>query len=550
VELLEDKVKITNKNFKKGGIKLLDSQQENNEQSIKNEFLECFEIFREAKKKKEQEEQKPYMMFDYNAFNNATNSTNRLYDSLPRKYTKENVRNYLANPEKFERQVKELSIFLYVCSSEYKSFIDYRGKMLTHDFVLLPDGFLGDNSADKKLLNSFYLNLEFLENYNIKSKFSSIESILLREDIYFGYERSDGENFNWQRLPNNYCRIEGYDSFGCFSFEFDFSYFNNKSVDIDNFEPEFKVKYDVYKTSKSNKRWQKLDTSKAVCFKFDQSVLYALPYLSGIFPQLMGLEDYKDIQEESTRANNYKLITFEIPMKTGSDARPDQFLVTEPQKFHANAKSNIPTGVAVLTTPFKSSVINLNNSQFDDNVVAKAENDIYTMANISKLIGNGGESSMGLERSINNDESLLFNLLRQYELWLKKRLRLFNASLPNRFRWRIELLDTTIYNRDKVFEKYLKSGTSGFNKFYITSSLGISQHSFLGLAKLENKLLNLVDDMLKVLPSSATTSGNDVGGNPGKDISNKKDISIKGDDLETNKSKTFEEDEDIEDIIE
>lgn len=207
---------------------------------------------------------------------------------------------------------------------------------------------------------------------------------------------------------------------------------------------------------------------------------------------------------------------------------------------------------SVLTTPFKAEVINLNNSQFDDNTVAKAENDLYTSAGISRLIGNAEKTSMGLERSINNDESLLFALLRQYELWFKKRLRLFNATLPNRFKWRIEMLDCTIYNRDKMFEKYLKSGTSGgFNKFYITSSLGVSQHSFLGLANIENKLLNLVDDMLKVLPSSATTSGNDLGGNPGKDTSIKADSSIKGDDLDSNKnrSKAFEDEEESE-IIE
>lgn len=335
----------------------MDSQNSNPQQEpnpkIQTEFLECFEIYEQAKKKKDEESQKPYLLFDYNAFNQATNSTNRLYDSLPKKYTKANVRNYLANPEKFEKNVRELSVFLYVGSQEYKNFIDYRGKMLTHDYVLLPDGFLGDDSNNKKLLNSFYLNLEFLENYNIKSKFSSIESILLREDVYFGYERSDGENYNWQRLPSNFCRIEGYDSYGCFTFSFDFSYFNNVGITTDNFDAEFKTKYDIYKspkkdkTDKTDKRWQKLDPNKAICFKFDQSVLYTLPYLSGVFPQLMGLEDYKDVQEESTRAKNYKLITFEIPMKTGNDAKPDQFLVTEPQKFHSNAKSNIPDGIGV-----------------------------------------------------------------------------------------------------------------------------------------------------------------------------------------------------------
>ena len=80
----------------------------------------------------------------------------------------------------------------------------------------------------------------------------------------------------------------------------------------------------------------------------------------------------------------------------------------------------------------------------------------------------------------------------------------------------------------------------------------MSQGDFIGLAKLENEL-GLVDDMLKVLPSSATTPGNidDKGGNPGKKVEDKQDSGIVTDDLESNKNKTFviEEDEELEEEI-
>jgi hypothetical protein len=505
------------------------------EPQVQSEFLQFYDKFSEFYKTYTNQNQ-PALVYDFNAFNKAT--TNRVYDSKGRKYTKEQMRGYLANPEKYEKQIRDCSIYLYNSVHEYKHLIDYMSKMLTHDYVLIPDNINRDLN-DKKLINSFYKNLEFIEDYNIKYKLSSILSVLIREDFYFGYERSDGQNYVWQRLPSDYCRPLGWDEFGCVIFEFDFSYFGKQGLHLDNFDPEFRTRYDIYKAD-SSKRWQQL-SDKAICFKLDTSVLYGLPYFAGIFTDLMGIEEYKDDQEDSTRANNFKLIALKIPVYD-KEKGINQYLVTLDHiaNFVNNAQKVTPEKVGVFAYPGEAEALNLNNNQFDENSVTKAQNDLFTSAGVSRLIGNSEKTSMGLERSINDDEAVMFCLLKQYEVWFKKRLRMFNTD---KYKWKLFFPEITRYNREEMFEMFLKAGNAGFSKSPIVSSMGYSQSDFISLADIENNQLNMVESMLKVLPSAATTAGNDEGGNPGKAISNKADASIKGDDLQSNKnrSKTFEE---------
>ncbi len=514
--------------------------QQQPETQVKSDFLQAFDTFMESFNTFNNQNQSPSLVYDFNAFNKAT--TNRTHDSIGSKYTKDQTRGYLAKPERFEKQIRDSSIYLYSSVHEYKHLIHYMSHMLTHDYILIPDNNLNKTINDKKLLSSFYDNLEFIENYNVKEKLSAIETILVREDFYFGYERSDGDNYIWQRLPSDSCRLLGWDEFGCLTFEFDFSYFNKNGLALENFDSEFKTKFDSYKNN-SKERWQQL-SDNAICFKFDTSVLYGLPYFSGLFTDLMGLEDYKDDQEDSNRANNYKLISLQIPV-WDKDKGVNQYLVSldHVANFVSNAQRNTPTKFGIFASPMKTEVLNLNKSEFEENIVSKAQNDLMTSAGVSKLIGNGGDTSMGLERSIQDDETVMFGLLRQYELWFKKRLRMFNGD---KYRWKIFMPDISIYNKKEMFEMYLKSSNAGMPKSPLIASMNMSQADFISLANLENNQLNIVEELLVVLPSAATTSGNDEGGRPGKAVLDKKDISLKAD--EANKSKTFEDDEDGEEV--
>lgn len=352
----------------------------------------------------------------------------------------------------------------------------------------------------------------------------------MREDFYFAYERSDSENYIWQQLPSNFCRILGVDAYECITFEFDFSYFDKQNVDIDNYAPEFKTMYNIYK--KSGKRWQKLDSEKAICFKFDKSVLYTMPFFSAMFEEILGLDDYKDIQDNSTKSRNYKLLTQKIPMNTDKDAKINSFLIDDKAaiKFHNNVRANVPEFIGVVTTPMEITSITLDKQQTEEDIVGKAERNLFTTAGVSELLFNSDKGgSVGLNRSIEENASIMFGLLRQYEVWFKKRLKIFNNN-SRTYKWKLIFPDITIYNRADMFDKLLKSAQFGYSKFYVSASLGLSQSEILDINTLENTL-NLIDN-LKPLQSSHTQA-NDIG-RPLKDENNLSDKGAEQRDKEAN----------------
>jgi hypothetical protein len=520
-------------------------EDSNLEQKTKQEFVEFYEGYKEFKKlEKENNFLSPTLLFDVNAFNQATTYSNREYNAKSQKYTKKQIRQYLERPEYYDRQLREVSVYLYSNSQEYKNLMNYLSKMLTHDYILVPDGNLYDmiynsnKTNNIKLLKSFFANLEFIENYNLKAKLSDVESVLVREDIYFGYERTDGENCIWQQLPSNYSRILGWDEYGGFTMEFDFTYFTKPNISINNYASEFKEKFDLYK--KNNKqnnnidlRWQKL-SDNAIVFKFDKSVLYGLPQFSGILDEILSLSEYKDLQETTSRTNNFKLIHQKIPQNTDKEAGVNKFLIDDKSavKFHNNLKSNLPEGVGCATTPMSLTEVILKNNQFDEDLVGKAERNMFVSAGVSQLLfSSDGKTSIGLNRSIEADSALMFSLLRQEELFMKKKLKMFNANDKGKlgkFKWKLIFPNLTIFNMEDYRTALMNNAQFGYSKFCTS----MSQSDIIGLLYLE-KTLGLIN-MMEPLKSSNTTPGESKGGKPPSDPNSLGDAGIDQIDRQSN----------------
>jgi hypothetical protein len=512
------------------------TQQQNQNQTqldIKSEFLDFYKVFEQYKK--DEIQNSPTLFFDVNAFNQGTVSS-RYYESTPYKYTKKQIRGYLERPETFERQLREVSLFLYANFQEYRNIIRHLSKMLTHDYVLIPTGNLYDIVSSKaknvKFLKSFYANLEFVENYNIKSKLSDVEAILLREDFYFGYERSDGEDYIWQQLPTNYSRILGQDKQGNLTMEFDFTYFTKSNVSIDNFAIEFHEKYELYKQNYQKYRWQKL-SDNAIVFKMDKSVLYTLPQFSGVFASILGITDYLDLQEESSKANNYKLLHQKIPQNTDKDSKVNDFKIDDKAavKFHNNVVKNVAGNhIGTVTSPMEINAISLSDSKIDEDLVGKALRNLFAQAGISQsLFSTDKNGAIGLNRGLEVDMALMFSLLRQEELFMKKRLKMFNDSIKSKFKWKLLLPNVTVHNESDYKKEVINNAQYGYSKFCNT----LSQSDLIALLYLEQAIG--LQSMMSPLLSSHTISG-EVG-NPGIDDNKKADSSIVVDNLDANNNR-------------
>lgn len=89
------------------------------EEQIKREFLNLYKAF---KKMKLEDVESPRVFFDVSKL--AQDTILRDFNSNSRKYTKEQIRRFLASPENYERELREVSNYLYHISQEYKNLIN------------------------------------------------------------------------------------------------------------------------------------------------------------------------------------------------------------------------------------------------------------------------------------------------------------------------------------------------------------------------------------------------------------------------------------------
>ena len=98
--------------------------------------------------------------------------------------------------------------------------------------------------------------------------------------------------------------------------------------------------------------------------------------------------------------------------------------------------------------------------------------------------------------------------------------------VDKKFFLEVTILPITHYNREKIFELYLKGAQYGYSKIMTGVAAGIKQSNLLNLNTLENDYLDLASKMVP-LQSSHTTSGKDIeaeeGGAPKKDGMEKSD---------------------------
>ena len=462
--------------------------------------------------------------FSINGFLDGVMNKMQRSMTQPRKYDAKTINRIMEVPYNFKEELLRISMYFYIRVQEYKGIIEYKSNMLPYSYVVQPVKV--DDNFDEEI---YYSNLTFAKDYNIASKFSKATKILIRDDVYFAYEMSDesGKNYLWKTLPSEYCTILGRDRFGTYRTGFDMRYFDNYPQDLQSFPPEFATKYNRYKANKGTKKQviltgdldmnsiYELDNSKSIAFKFDETVDYVLPYFSGMFLDLVRLSELKDVEILSAISDNYKLIHQQVPLNDKS-GQEDDFLISGEylEGFHKNLRDNVPEGIGVATTPMPVTGITLksNVGSAEENIVTKHVSNLLTQSGTSSILFNGNSTSaLGLNKNIQVDENTLFRLLRQYELFMNKRLFLKNK---NTHKFTLKFLDHTYFNTEELHARYLKGNQYGMMQvFELASVSGMQQIDFLNNLKVVNKLGIL--DMMKPLSSSHVQDGSsssEVGG--------------------------------------
>lgn len=425
-----------------------------------------------------------------------------------RRYSKQEIRKFLERPQAYEKQLKEASLYLASSSSHYMRLVLYMAKMLTLDYIIVPYNI---TSADVKS-KSFQVNYkkcdEYMDTFSVKHELGKILTIVITEDVFYGYERRVGDSCMIQRLPSNYCKITGMED-GLFTFHFNMEYFNNDRKKLRNFPQEFSELYRRYKNTRQS--WQPLNSNKTVCFKFREDLTYSLPPFTAIFEEILDLEDLKDLMKSKNKLENFKLLLQKIPFKKDPKSERDFLIGLDSVKmFHNNIKSVLPEQIGLISTPMDMEEFSFEQKKANTlkDGVMEAEEQIFNSAGVSSgLFNSGSKSSVGLNKAIIADESMMFSILRQFERFFNRRL---SQVVSKSHKFKVMFPDLTFYNRGEMLDKYLKTAQYGFPKSLVASAMGINTSQLVGLNILENEYLEL-NTHLVPLSSSHTQSDTPTG---------------------------------------
>jgi hypothetical protein len=472
----------------------------------------------------QKEEQKVLISFSQlqkmlvNDLNNQANNWDK--DSVIfAKYSKDQIINLLNQPYKHEKDLRNLARFLYINSPHFRQLILYFSNMLTFDYYVEPYGIADTIKVKATTFKAQYQDvLNMLDTINLKHEMVKIMRIVMREDIFYGYELRTDDSYYIMKIDPTLCAVSSIED-GVRNFSFDFSFFDRNTKYLEKYPKEFQTKYKLYKNDKTGMRWQELNSDYTVCFKFNEDLDYNFPPFAQVIESIFDLNDARLREQLSYKMSNYKLLGLKIPMSTTEPDKP-MLNFDDAIKFYNQILQSLPDEVGVALSPMDIETIDLDRKNGSGNTIYSAaeqtQKNFYSDAGVSQfLFSNDNATSTGVSSSIGVDEQMMFSFLRQIERWLNRKIKKTSKT----FKFRSRFLDMTHNNASDVQKSYLDAAQYGLPISPLAASYGYSPSSFVNTLYLENDVLGLKDKLVP-LQSSHTQSANDSGGRPATDPNN------------------------------
>lgn len=414
------------------------------------------------------------------------------------------------------KTLREISDFYFDISGIYKRACEYIAFLNRYDYYVKPHVRKQNKKINKnKILTQFYEILEYLDNSNLKQRFSDISLEVIKHGCYYGYKIDSKDQIILQDLPVEYCRSK-YFIDNRPAVEFNMKFFDDKFRDsayrqkiLRIFPKEFEIGYQMYKdgllpaeVSGESNSWYLLNPLNAVKFNLNNS---DIPYLVNAVPAIIDLEEAKEIDRKKMLQQLMKILIQKLPIDKNGDL---VFDVEEGKDLHHNAVTMLGDiiGVDVLTTFADISVEDMNNTNAvssNADSLQKMERSVFDQFGFSKNIFNT-DGNLSLEKSILDDEAGTKSLIYQYETFLNS-LGL-NSFNDKNVVYKVKILETTVYNYKELSKLYKEQVTLGYSKLLPQLALGHSQSEILAELTFENEILDLSSIMIPAQMSSTMSS--------------------------------------------
>lgn len=412
--------------------------------------------------------------------------------------------------------LRNLSIYYMGISGIYQRLVEYLGSILTYDWLVYP--YMLEKGIKKTEVESEMKRvLTFVDNLHIFTNFTKISKTVITEGVFYGYMvvNSKKDRGAILELPTDYCRSR-FNFNGMPAVEFNLKYFdeqfrdvNVKEIILKTFPSEFEKHYRLYEADLIKQDptdrgvWFVCDTDFAMKFSLnDQDI----PLFAAVIPTIINLDEAKQLDLKKTTQELLKIVIQKMPLDKNSDLIFD---IEESQDMHNAACQMLTnaTNVDVLTTFADIDVADLDNSSgtATKDPLAKVERGIFNEAGISQNLF-ATDGNLSLEKSILNDESLMFFLLDSYQNRLNAIIEnLFNGKIT----FKLNMPKLSVYNNERKQKIYKDMATNGYSKLLPVIAAGFSQTEFLSLNEYEDKILKIGESLIP-LQSTNTQSSKDI----------------------------------------
>jgi hypothetical protein len=301
--------------------------------------------------------------------------------------------------------------------------------------------------------------------------------------------------------------------------EFNLKYFEDEFKDdelrtavLSTFPKEFNDNYKRFKAGLiqtdpiDRGAWFICDTNFAMKFSLTDN---DVPYFAAVIPTILDLDEAKQLDLKKTTQELLKIIIQKMPLDKNGDLIFD---IEESQEMH-NAASRMlshATNVDILTTFADVDVVDLDNSSASTikDPLAKVERGIFNEAGVSQNLF-ATDGNLSLEKSILNDEAIMFKLLDKYQKRLNAILQVLFSSSDIEFK--LSLPHLSIYNNERKQKMYKDMATNGYSKILPAIASGMTQTEFLSLNYYEENILNIGEKLIPVQSSNTQSSSNSKG---------------------------------------
>lgn len=444
----------------------------------------------------------------------------------PKNLKDSELKKIIETPVANQSQLVGYSEFLKFTDMIAKRTLGYLGNLPAFDYT-----FTCTNAHSKEdyLSEDYKKDLEivkdFLSKFDVRGQFSYINRRTFEIDAFYSVFRMDGDRYEFQELPYDYCKITGKNLSWGFQFDFDMSWFEKMGLNIEQYPPIFTKMYNRVKNNKGSKDYDPANNLKNrkgnfclwaqtsslpnkgnfACFKMNSDMYAVMPYLTPMFQDAVNKPIIRALQNDQYIIASQKIMIGLIPLlKDQKSGQIKDALAVSPEtmgKFLGLLKKGLSNAIKITGAPFED----VKQVEFD-----QPSTSIYNQFSVSEAANSGATSRLVYSSdklsatevvySADIDAMISNAVYPQYERWLSSMVNYLTKKYKFNFKF-----EGTKYssNRKARLENALKLADKGIvMPAKISAAIGMDIFEMKGL--IEQCKYDDFQDLLYLLPNSNT----------------------------------------------